>query len=641
MTMMKRIFLIALLLTAGLVHGQAWSGILSPTSGAGACTLTPAGAAATCAIDWTIAGVGGIPTRTVWSTISAATYSNGAVDATSGIQTALNACPTNQAVSLSAGTFKISTFLTIPANVTLIGAGADQTILSGIGTGNAPIRMGSTSPSFPGTAISSGATAGSTSIVVASATGISVGKYLAISEINDSTFVTIKGSEGDCTWCDSGAGTGGNRARGQIVEVTSVAGTTIGITPALYTAYSNTPLAAVMTATLRAGVENLQVYANNTGYTAAFYMNGCAYCWIKGVEANYTDGDFVQVHWGYRDEIRDNYFSNAYTHAPGSTDSDVFIVDKTSASLVENNIVERGHVAILLNWGSAGNVIAYNYTEGEFDSGATNFVIGGIGAHGAHPQFNLIEGNVMTQFYPDSVWGSSSHNTAFRNWATGTANACTPTSGRGTVTSTCHSTFQASRAMQIAWLSPYYNFIGNVAGSAAQNAVGSFHTAILQYPSTRSYDTTNYNFSFGYGESSDDNSTDGCSGATVTPCHSTNAFATAFLHGNYTYANSTISWSGAVTHTLPSSFYLAAKPSWFRSLTYPPIGPDVTGGTGGSGHAYAIPAQNCYLNVMGGVDGGTGSPLTFNANTCYSAIATTYPRILGGGHTHGGGHVIH
>jgi hypothetical protein len=45
----------------------------------------------------------------------------------------------------------------------------------------------------------------------------------------------------------------------------------------------------------------------------------------------------------------------------------------------------------------------------------------------------------------------------------------------------------------------------------------------------------------------------------------------------------------------------------------------VTGGPGGNGHAYMIPAQTCYITTMGGVNGGTGSPLTFNANTCYAA----------------------
>jgi len=435
----------------------------------------------------------------------------------------------------------------------------------------------------------------------------------------------MQGGEGDCTWCDGGFGYNGARTRGQIVEVTSVSGATVGITPALYTAYPNTPLAAVMSATKNAGVANLQVYANNTGYGSQFYMSGCAYCFVKGVEANYTDGDFVQIHWGYRDEVRDSYFSNAYTHAPGQSDSDIFIVDKTSASLIENNIIERGHVSVLLNWGAAGNVISYNYTEGEFDAGATNFVIGGIGLHGAHPQFNLIEGNVMNQFYPDQVWGSSSHNTLFRNWTTGTSKACNPTSGRGTVTTSCWSPYQASRAMQIANLATYFNFVGNVAGSAAQNGLSqsTSHVAILQYPSSRSYDTTNYNFTFGYGESGDDGSGSGCSGSTASSCHSTKAFSTALMHGNYTFADGKIGWSGTLPQSLPASFYLSSKPSWWGSSSaFPAIGPDVSGGPGANGHAYLIPAQNCYLNVMEGSEGGAGSPLTFNANTCYGGTGT-------------------
>jgi hypothetical protein len=39
---------------------------------------------------------------------------------------------------------------------------------------------------------------------------------------------------------------------------------------------------------------------------------------------------------------------------------------------------------------------------------------------------------------------------------------------------------------------------------------------------------------------------------------------------------------------LPASLYLASKPSWFGKVTFPPIGPDV------SGHANKIPAQIRY-----------------------------------------------
>jgi len=100
--------------------------------------------------------------------------------------------------------------------------------------------------------------------------------------------------------------------------VTDVSGTTITISPGLYSAYTNLPMVASWSPTVYAGVENLQVYANKTGYNANFALTGCAYCWIKGVESNYTDGDHVDVYFGFHDEIRDSYFSNSFLHSPGT-----------------------------------------------------------------------------------------------------------------------------------------------------------------------------------------------------------------------------------------------------------------------------------------------------------------------------------
>ena len=71
-------------------------------------------------------------------------------------------------------------------------------------------------------------------------------------------------------------------------------------------------------------------------------------------------------------------------------------------------------------------MVAYNYTEGEFDNSSTSVVIGGIDFHGAHPQYNLLEGNMLTVIYGDSVWETSSQTTAFRNWVVGTNMICTP-----------------------------------------------------------------------------------------------------------------------------------------------------------------------------------------------------------------------
>jgi hypothetical protein len=60
-------------------------------------------------------------------------------------------------------------------------------------------------------------------------------------------------------------------------------------------------------------------------------------------------------------------------------------------------------------------------------------------------------------------------------------------------------------------------------------------------------------------------------------------------------------------------------------MPFPAIGPDVTGGTGPGGHAYGNPAQSCYFKIMGGTDGGAGSPLVFNAERCYGGSRKAKP----------------
>ena len=253
-----------LLLLCAYGQAQLWSGILDPSR----------------AIDWSNAGVpGGIPNRTtICTTLQASNFGNGTSDATSGIQSALSGCPANQVVLLSAGKFRINSSLSIPSNVTLRGAGAGQTILDIHGSSNGAINLGSGDPSSGSSVgITAGSTAGSTSITLSDAGNASVGGYLMITELNDPSYVTIKGDEGNCNWCDTYWN--GTRTRGQIVEVTSKSGNTVGITPALYSTFSLTPQAVPFSASARnAGVENLQVFANNSGYTASFLMHMCALC---------------------------------------------------------------------------------------------------------------------------------------------------------------------------------------------------------------------------------------------------------------------------------------------------------------------------------------------------------------------------
>jgi hypothetical protein len=603
-----------ILFLSAISHAQQlWSGILKPTSGAGACTTPSLAAPGACAIDWSSAGVpSGIPSGSWTQSGSTITATSG--DRTSTIQSALNACggtsSAGKYVLLGSGTFNI-TSLSIPSYCVLRGAGAANTILNLTGSSAGAINLGNGNAGTSLVSISSGATAGSKSLIVSSASGMAVGGYLVVSELNDPSYVTITGDNASaCTWCDQ---YGGVRTRGQIVEITSISGTTIGITPALFTDYARTPAVTYFAASAKyAGAENFQVYANNTGYSLTnFYLSACAYCWVKGVHSNYADGDHVAVFWGFHDEIRDSYFHDAYSHTSGTTDGDIDLGEKTTLTLVENNIATRLHAGFMMEWGAAGNVVAYNYNFGNFDSTALNVNIASIDFHGAHPQFNLSEGNVGVTYYEDYIWGSEGNNTVFRNWMMGITQICSPTSGRGTVNCTGsngHYTTQAPQPFYDATGSTDSNLVGNVAGSALLSSQTS-EVKLAVSPNTRSY-STGYDYNYGYGSVSD----------SPGPCSSTGtctSYISSLLHGAYANADGSITWSGALTHTLPASFYKPSMPSWWgNTIPWPPIGPDVTGGTGPGGHASLTasnPAQACYNATPKAADGS----LQFDPNNCY------------------------
>jgi hypothetical protein len=604
-----RLLKFAILLSVSSAMGQSWKQIL------------PAGNA----IDWTTAGVGGIPAR---NEICARIKPPSRVEA---INFALASCRDGQTVLLGAGTYNVNGTIQIPSNVTLRGAGASLTILKATGkAGGDVISLGSGSVGYAPLGILSGAIAGSTQIELTNASTVKAGMFIAIAEVNNPGIATSAGTDGNCNWCDGWTDTG-ELSRGQIVEVTGVTGNKVSFSPALYSAYTNLPGAVPFRMSAQyAGVEDLQVYATNSGYASNFGLHMCAHCWVRRVESNYTDGDHVEIYWGFHDEIRDSYFSNAFLHRPGEHDSDLQIGFKTSASLVENNIIERTHAAIMLEWGAAGNVVAYNYTTGEFDSGATNVVIGGIDFHGAHPQFNLLEGNVVTKIYEDPFWGSASQTTAFRNSVVGTNRICSPMNGRADVSCAGpdgHYGFQAARAIDLSYLSKADNYVANVVGSAQMQALMGYNapltqSASVEYPAPRNYDAVAYEWSFGYGSTGDDGSNSGC-GSGTPACHCSGIAATDFIHGNYSNLTRSVAWVPDRPQQLPASFYLSAMPKWWSKIPFPAIGPDVSGGFGPGGHSYGNPAQVCYVQIMHGVDGGERSPLFFNPDQCYGTVSPT------------------
>jgi len=230
--------------------------------------------------------------------------------------------------------------------------------------------------------------------------------------------------------------------------------------------------------------------------------------------------------------------------------------------------------------------------------------IGAVKIAGA--MYNLFEGNNGSGYWGDVFHGTSGLNTVFRNravgWETGKTAVTVP--------------------VQLESYNRFDNIIGNVLGQFGYHT--TYQTSLGVAASASIYD-------LGAGN------TEGL----VTVLSDSLVASTLMRWGNYDVVNAAVrfvnsevpsgisSYANPVpaSQTLPPSFYLSAKPSWWPSgKVWPPIGPDVTGGNipNLAGHAYTIPAQDCYANVMGGPSDGSGTILTFNANTCY-AIARPAP----------------
>jgi hypothetical protein len=276
---------------------------------------------------------------------------------------------------------------------------------------------------------------------------------------------------------------------------------------------------------------------------------------------------------------------------------------------------------------------------------------GDIETHGAHVQYDLYEGNIVPKMEFENIWGSNSDETVFRNWTTGANLTCNPVNGdRSNVV--CDKLgaygesgvnswweFQDVAGINVHFQSTSFNFVGDIVGSAAMAALKTLYgepgspmgqVALFSFSVSgpkKSYDGDAYGFVFGLGEASDDGSGGlstwaGCSiqsqfePSTSYPCHSTTPNSTAFFHGVYNNVNGVTTWASGIPQTLPTSMYYSTTPSWWSStIPWPAIGPDVTGGSGPGGHAYANPAQLCYSNTSTNTDGS----IAFNAQGCYGS----------------------
>ena len=651
-SMLGIILLGIIFLAAPSARAQAWSGILNSSR----------------ATNWqraTVGVSGGVPSAG-WTQCGAtiAAYTGSAA----AINNAISSCGQNQYVLLGAGTFALSTPITVNGknNVVLRGSGPNQTVIapsgntpcgngrgSGICAGGGLFVGGGQSLNLTPPCGGSGSTncfnlttpihQGSSSITISNvgSAGIHNGDQITIDQANDTT------DTGGYMVCDSVSPvvchqsaetpSGNGRLIGgveysqqQFLYVVSGCASacsgggpfTLTVSPPIYANNWDGHLAAggwFVPQIHKIGFENLTIDGSNLpggGYNISFY--NCEQCWVKNVRSLSGGRAHLNVFMSPRNEVRDSYFfgtkagsNQSYGIEPGEPGG--------SSLLIENNIFQ-GIASPVVGGGFSGSVIAYNFSVNNVYSPST-YLQATYSSHDAADNFQLYEGNIFNSITCDDIHGTPGGvNTYFRNWLNG------------------RDWNQGSQPTQQTFpvdLDAYcrgFNIIGNVLGTPG------YHTNYQQFagqsggkPSAATCNLTIYELGWGGGI---------CSNLGSGGVADDNlVYATLMRWGNYDTVTGGVKWDAAesspgavpyisaqttpASHGLPASFYLSSAPSFFGSVPFPPIGPDVTGGTGPGGFANLIPAAKCYYSNLLGPANGSGGALPFDAKSCYGSSTTT------------------
>jgi hypothetical protein len=512
-------------------------------------------------MDWKPGVPGGIPTYPVFASVKAAPYGatgDGRADDTAAIQRAIDDCPEGKAVFLPAGTYRLTASLKFARGIVIRGEGPEKTrLVNEATTGNA--LSFSNYDNEVVTKIVKGAVKGSTSPVVEDAGRLRTGDLLLVDQLNDPEIVNIQGEGGLCRWAGREEG---KRAMGQLVELVKKDGNTLTLSRPLAITFKESLSPEVVRTSnrviRRAGVEDLHLETTRrrTDQSSSIKFWNAVYCWVRNIESSrgWFDGH-VTLKKSLGCEVRDSYFHHAHAYGSGHGYG-VLLTAQSTDCLVENNLCYYLNTGPQAACTGPGNVIAYNFSFQTWgrDYPNTDWAHFDLSQHAAHPFLTLFEGNMVGTLCFDFYWGSSSHNTIFRN-AIDMKNP--RMDGR-----------QMTRnivAIRLDKFSRFNSALGNVLG----------HEGIE-------------------GEAESDGRCDFARPVVWSFGHpgDPEVKKTLLRHGNFDWVTKQTQWDSAIAdRNLPDSLYLASKPAFFNKLPWPPIGPDRTP------MVSTIPARERFLKI--------------------------------------------
>jgi hypothetical protein len=515
-----------------------------------AADLLPAARRVPWIVGDTVGYPGGIPTRTHSTNIVTdfGADTNGVDDASPSFVAANAALAASGGGNLimPAGQYRFNTPVGISQGITVKGAGMDVTVvttyggLSAFSLGLATTYVYSTSPT-----VTNGFTKGTTNVIASGdLSNFLVGRSMLICRSSSTNQL-----ETPFAIHNQGTTEGYDYVLRQVVKIVYKSGQTLGFYPPLYddwTNYHTVKIVAHQYSGLEdRGIEDLTVNAN--GRYSGIQVSDMDKFWIKRVRvydhANYG----ISLEQGC---LRFEITQCRIDEGPGGTFSNGagMLVNTSSAGLIEDNIIENNFPSMEVNFGSSGNVIAYNFMHNT--NGGYNIDIN----HGPHTAFNLIEGNVCNQsIISDGYFGSEGPNAFVRNRV----------SGMLTAGQTPSTTNQIGYTFAMKRWSHHGTYLANISGRT--NHVMGYSGFSWGYPNMG-----NSSFS-GYGPPWADWPTRPGNGGYQE--QDTNVLYTAILKGNWNYYDNAIPAGEALGgDTIENSYYLTGNnTNWMGTLTIPMI----------------------------------------------------------------------
>lgn len=676
---------------SGQSQSQLWSSVIAPNR----------------AIDWSQAGANpGSPDtlpsanwKQCGTTLSAGTYSG------SQIASTLASCPANTYYLLGPGTFTLTGSITMPRNghVALRGSGANSTkiisqgSISGCNGASAVICMSGdgTYPGGPTTAYNwtGNYAQGTTQIILSSVSGIVLNQTLLVlnqcdtgfsgsscstgSSVDNGNYFVCSNlyNSGNNTGCGAnGPDTGAWRSNAfeqEIVTVTAINAGGCGSTcvtishPIFHPNWSaqQSPQAVLIQPIVQAGVENLLIDGSpSTSNQTGVGLQDALQCWVSGVTiTNMYEFAVYGLDLSHT-TVKDSYVY----HSNGHPDAYAIRTTVADSDLIQNNIIQQWKNSYACDGPCVGEVVAYNYSIDQIVPSPSDQMWGSFWTHSAGDDFMLREGNAANQAQDDNVHGTHLNQTSLRNFFWGFESCINGKTGSNNCGGYAVKD-QASTAFVESSGVRYSNNFGNVLGTPGFTTI---------YESTQPFSGFAA-WNLGGGNGTVGLPTDPLVASTMVRWGNWDAVTgplAGLLTGNgamYCTAALVPSLSctgdgravnaplypglSSPSTTIPPSFYMGGKPSWWPSaVPFPAIGPDISNGNIGQcgglinaqaqaglpatsssqcpngplntaawgGHVNANPAMSCYLN-LGGLPDGTGPQLPFDSATCYGGGGST------------------